>query len=97
MAITALFARGNQLTTAEFGWLWDVGLTTGGGGVLAQVDVIGTPVTPGDLQDGLAAVLANHIGLLSLFIGEDFVLPLVQQAWGGAPSAAAFATTEGHS
>ena len=31
-----------------------------------------------------AAVLADAIGLLSTFVGEDLVLPLVQQAWGTA-------------
>ena len=34
------------------------------------------------LEEGLAAVLAHNIGLLSAFVGEDLVLPLVQQAWG---------------
>jgi hypothetical protein len=93
MAITALFARGYHVAAAEFAWLADVGLAAGEGCALARVDALDPRVTPDDLQDGLAAVLANHIGLLSTFIGEDFVLPLVQQAWGGAPPA----TTEGHS
>jgi hypothetical protein len=34
------------------------------------------------LEEGLAAVLAHNIGLLVAFVGEDLVLPLVQQAWG---------------
>jgi hypothetical protein len=33
-------------------------------------------------EEGLAAVLAHKIGLLNTFVGEDLVLPLVQQAWG---------------
>jgi hypothetical protein len=32
--------------------------------------------------EGLATVLAHNIGLLSTFVGEDLVLPLVQEAWG---------------
>ena len=36
------------------------------------------------LEEGLAAVLAHNIALLSAFVGEDLVLPLVQQAWGTA-------------
>jgi hypothetical protein len=86
-AITALFVRGYQVATVEFAWLADVGLAAGEGCALAHVDAIGTRVTSDDLQDGLAAILANHIGLLGTFIGEDFVLPIVQQAWGGAPLA----------
>jgi hypothetical protein len=82
-AIAALFARGHQLATAEFTWLADVGLTAEGC-TLSTVDTTGIPVTPDRLRDALAAVLAHEIGLLSVFIGEDFVLPLVQQAWSGA-------------
>ena len=33
------------------------------------------------LVEGLATVLAQNIGLLSTFVGEDLVLPLVQEAW----------------
>ena len=39
------------------------------------------------LQEGLAAVLAHNIALLSAFVGEDLVLPLVQQAWSTAIAA----------
>jgi hypothetical protein len=95
-AITALFARGHQLAMAEFAWLADVGLTPEGCS-LSHVGATGAPVTPDHLQEGLAAVLANEIGLLSTFIGEDFVLPLVQQAWGGATQAQPPATHGGHS
>ena len=34
------------------------------------------------IADGLATVLAHDIALLSTFVGEDLVLPLVQEAWG---------------
>jgi hypothetical protein len=43
------------------------------------------------MLNGLAAVLAFDVGLLVTFVGDDLILPLVQQAWGGAigpPSAA---------
>ena len=36
------------------------------------------------LEEGLAAVLAHNIALLNAFVGEDLVLPLVQEAWGTA-------------
>ena len=32
---------------------------------------------------GLASVLANQIALLTMLIGDDPVLPLVQEAWQG--------------
>jgi hypothetical protein len=34
------------------------------------------------LAEGLSAVLAHNIGLLTAFVGEDVILPLVEQAWG---------------
>jgi hypothetical protein len=37
------------------------------------------------LQDGLAAVLACEIALLSGLIGEEFVMPLVEKAWANPP------------
>jgi hypothetical protein len=39
-------------------------------------------------QDSCSVVLAHNIGLLSAFVGEDLVLPLVQQAWGGSGASA---------
>jgi hypothetical protein len=33
------------------------------------------------VEEGFAAILAHNIGLLSAFVGEDLVLPLVQEAW----------------
>jgi hypothetical protein len=81
-AIAALFARALHVSTHEFPWLE---------GVIAKgsdhcsppgLQTLAPEVTAELLHDGLAAVLANDIGLLSTFIGEDFVMPLVQQAWG---------------
>ena len=34
------------------------------------------------VAEGLAAVLAHDIELLSTFVGDDLVRPLVHQAWG---------------
>jgi hypothetical protein len=47
------------------------------------------------LADGLAAILAHEIALLSAFIGDDIVLPLVEQAWGAASMTDRPASTEG--
>jgi hypothetical protein len=86
-AISALFARGHYLAAAEFAWLAEVQLSTGEHCALSHEDVVRAAVTADALQDGLAALLAYEIGLLSAFIGEDFVLPLVQQAWGASTPA----------
>ncbi len=81
-AVTALFARALHVATAEFPWLADVIGKNGDG---CSANVITSPeVEMASLEDGLAAVLAHNIGLLSTFVGDDLVLPLVQEAWGTA-------------
>jgi hypothetical protein len=84
-AITALFARALHVATMEFPWLREV---------IAKDpnfrSVNGMPdsaLQTGSFEEGLAALLAHQIGLLSTFVGDDLVLPLVQQAWGATPSA----------
>ena len=42
-------------------------------------------VEPTQVQEGIGAVLANLIGLLDTFIGEDLALRLVREAWPDAP------------
>jgi hypothetical protein len=80
-AVTALFARALHVSTAEFPWLAKVIGKNGDG---CSMDVLPTiqDVDIGTLPDGLATVLAHNIGLLSTFVGDDLVLPLVQEAWG---------------
>jgi hypothetical protein len=80
-AVAALYARALHLATAEFPWLSDV---IPKGGERCALDAL-EPVSdmlPRDLEEGLAAVLAYDVRLLTTFIGEDFVMPLVQEAWG---------------
>jgi hypothetical protein len=82
-AVAALFARGLHVAALEFAWLPEIVGQNGearladGTASVAQLDVRG-------LQDGLAAALADTIGLLCAFIGEELVLPFVQEAWGTA-------------
>jgi hypothetical protein len=52
-------------------------------------------LAPNVLADGLAAILAHEIALLSAFIGEDIVLPLVEQSWGAASMTDRPASSEG--
>lgn len=92
-AVDTLFLRAVYLATAEFKWLDRVVPKTQD---LCAVDRIPSVdvLELGVLENGLAAVLAHNIELLSGFVGEDLVLPLVQQAWGTVQIADA-AGTEG--
>lgn len=81
IAVDALFQRGLHVAAADFPWLREVvgsGVDPCAGSRTALVEGVETDT----LKDGLAAVLAHAIALLSAFVGEDLVLPLVQQAWG---------------
>src|SRR5918994_7737370 len=84
-AIAALFARALHLGRQEYPWLEHV--IANGTDHCAEPGLRKLPpeITAEMLHEGLAAVLADDIGLLSTFIGDDFVMPLVQQAWGTAP------------
>jgi hypothetical protein len=80
-AVNALFVRAVHVANTDFPWLGDLlrnGQKTCAAEGIASLDQIDTDT----LEEGLAAVLAHHIGLLNTFVGEDLVLPLVQQAWG---------------
>jgi hypothetical protein len=93
-AVTALFARAVHVAKLEFPWLEDfVPKNSDSCSADGLAGVGGLDV--GRLEDGLAAVLAYDIGLLSALVGEDLVLPLVQQAWGAARPAES-TTTEGN-
>lgn len=85
LAIRALFARALHVAQAEF--LWLTAVTPGDAGdrcALAGLDAVSQDLSPQVLADGLAAILAQEIELLSAFIGHDIVLPLVEQSWGAA-------------
>jgi hypothetical protein len=79
-AIAALFARALHVATAEFPWLADAVPKDGERCSLEGLERVGE-IERGAIEEGLATVLAHNIGLLSAFIGEDFVMPLVQAAW----------------
>jgi hypothetical protein len=80
VAVEALFVRAVHVATREFGWLHDVLPKRHDQGTIARVSSL-DPLDPGAVEEGLAAVLAHNIDLLTAFVGEDLVLPLVQQAW----------------
>jgi hypothetical protein len=80
-AITALSARALHIATTEFAWLADVVSTDGEKCSLENLERVSGAIDRDVFEEGLAAVLAHEMGLLSAFIGEDFVMPLVQAAW----------------
>jgi hypothetical protein len=85
-AIRALFARALHVATAEFAWLAEVLPKDAERCAVNGIERVSGEVERHVLEDGLAAVLAHDIGLLSEFIGEDLVMPLVQAAWEAAPT-----------
>ena len=93
--IEALFARALHLSAAEFSWLNEVVSNTGEPCSLETLVRITPPLEPHVVEDGLAAVLANDIALLRTFIGDDLVMPLVQDAWGTASLGDASGEAEG--
>jgi hypothetical protein len=78
-AVDALFARAFHVATVEFPWLAEV---IGNNDECIVDAVTIQQIETKDLEEGLAVVLVHAIGLLSTFVGEDLVLPLVQEAWG---------------
>lgn len=80
-AVSALFVRSIDVAVGEHPWLAQILPKDQDS---CSADTIATPgsLDVNMLQEGLATVLACNIGLLSAFVGEDLVLPLVEQAWG---------------
>ncbi len=80
-AVNGLFARAVHVAAAEFAWLLELLPTDRDACTRDRIASLGA-LAAGTVEEGMAAVLAHEIGLLSTFVGEDLVLPLVQQAWG---------------
>jgi hypothetical protein len=83
-AITALFRRAVRVGTLEFPWLADIIPRDTELCSVDGLDTAGAHLEPELIAEGLAAVLANDVGLLSTFIGDDLVMPLVEEAWATA-------------
>jgi len=80
-AVNALFVRAVHVAAAEFAWLREILPSDAEPCVSDRIESVKEPAIE-TVEEGLAAVLAHNIGLLNTFVGEDLVLPLVQQAWG---------------
>jgi hypothetical protein len=80
-AVNALFVRALHVATADFPWLRELAGNEQNPCAADRIAPVGE-LEIETVEEGLAAVLAHNIGLLNTFVGEDLVLPLVQQAWG---------------
>jgi hypothetical protein len=69
------------VAAAEFPWVAAL-IPDNGGGCSAHAGEAIRGIDVGLVADGLAALLAHNIGLLNTFVGEDLILPLVEDAWG---------------
>jgi hypothetical protein len=79
---------------AEFPWLRSVALDQSRCALIG-LDAVSGNLAPQLVEEGLSAILAHKLGLLSAFIGDDVVLPLVEQSWGAALPSDRPSSTEG--
>jgi hypothetical protein len=77
--VRALQARALTLASAEIPWLRAVHVKSDG--ALEGLEEIQTPLSLDELFEGKVALLAQLLGLLVAFIGENLTLRLVREAW----------------
>ena len=75
----ALLSRALALANAEVPWLRAVHVRADGS--LEGLDELGAQVDPDEIFEGCVALLAQLLGLLVAFIGEDLTLRLVREVW----------------
>jgi hypothetical protein len=81
---TELFAHARALSICEFPWLAGALSNNSEGCCVDALYIVRTELARDEIAEGFSAVLANYLRLLGLFVGDDLVLDLVQQAWGTA-------------
>jgi hypothetical protein len=81
----ALLNRAIRLAAAEFTFLQGVRAGLLPGECLEGLQESGLGVRLEDMKAGLITVMAQFIGLLEHFIGEDLMARLVRHAWPDAP------------
>jgi hypothetical protein len=79
----ALLSRALALAKAEVPWLRAVQVKADG--TLEGVDEQHAQLDPDELFEGRVVLLAQLLGLLVAFIGENLTLRLVREAWPKAP------------
>lgn len=75
----ALLARALTLATAEIPWLRMVHVKADG--ALAGLEQVAAQLGPKELLEGRVVLLAQLLGLLEAFIGEELTVRLVREVW----------------
>ena len=75
----ALISRALALTSAEISWLRAVHVKADGS--FEALDELGAQVDPNKIFEGRVVLLAQLLGLLVAFIGENLTLRLVREVW----------------
>jgi hypothetical protein len=75
----ALLSRALALANAEVPWLRAVHIKADGS--FEGLDELGAQVDPDEIFKGRVVLLAQLLGLLAAFIGEDLTLRLVREVW----------------
>src|SRR5450759_277477 len=75
----ALLSRALALSSAEIPWLRAVQVKADGS--FEALDKLGAQVDPDKIFEGRAVLLAQLLGLLVAFIGENLTLRLVREVW----------------
>lgn len=83
MGFRALLSRALALAQPEFPWLRAVHVRAEGS--LEGMDDLGAQIDPEDISGGCAVLVAQILGLLVAFIGEDLTLRLVREVWPKLP------------
>jgi hypothetical protein len=79
----ALLFRALMLANAEVPWLRAVHVKADGS--LEGPNELGTQVSPDEILEGCVVLLAQLLGLLVAFIGEDLTLRLLREVWPKKP------------
>jgi hypothetical protein len=79
----ALHSRSLALASTEVPWLRGVHVKTDGS--MAGLDELKMQVAPEQIAEGRVVLLAQLLGLLVAFIGEDLTLRLVREVWPKVP------------
>jgi hypothetical protein len=74
-----LLSRALALANAEVPWLRAVRVKADGS--FEELDELGAQVDPDEIFEGRVVLLAELLGLLVTFIGEDLTLRLVREVW----------------
>ena len=81
VATEALFDRSVRLSAEQFGWLPGV-LPKNIAGTRRELTIDAAVLPPApEFADGLASALAHTVAILTDFLGEDLIRPIVERAW----------------